>query len=257
MLLRDAVKGVLQEAIEHEISLKLLNTWAPLTLWYQACHTILKVSSFEPFLQGNRLSEQSLKMCLSKHPTYGDIIQSFDAVSNQTGICKITIGRDVFLYITRNKQALPDQPSIDQTFHSRVEETTAIFQRSLRRFGRSLVDVDEEEDQTRNKRRKTGNPNSAADHVVVAATDEESGGRAASSTADDEDDDGVAADPYWDSMDARNLFGARPQDVNVIATIKRKTDILQIANQQVKGYKLVIEGGDPKDECTESDSDEC
>jgi hypothetical protein len=59
MFLSDIItKGVLEEAIEHEISLKLLNTWAPVTLWYQACHTILQGSSFEPFLQGNRRSDK-------------------------------------------------------------------------------------------------------------------------------------------------------------------------------------------------------
>jgi hypothetical protein len=98
------------------------------------------------------MSEKNFKRCLSQHPTYGDIIQSFDSVSNQTGILKITIGLDVFLYITHNKETLPDQPSIDQSFRTRVEETTTIFQRSLRRHGKCLVVVHVDEGQARNKR---------------------------------------------------------------------------------------------------------
>ena len=59
MFLSDVItKGVLDAANEHEISLKLFNTWEPVTLWYQPCRTILQGSSFEPFLQGNRMSDK-------------------------------------------------------------------------------------------------------------------------------------------------------------------------------------------------------
>jgi hypothetical protein len=59
-----------------------------------------------------------------------------------------------------NKEALAaDQPSIDKTFHTRVEDTRTIFQRSLRRFGRRIIlDLYDDEGQTtrKKKRRRTG-----------------------------------------------------------------------------------------------------
>ena len=204
-----------------------------------------------------------------------------------------------------NKEALPaDQPpSIDKTFHTRVEDTRTIFQRSLRRFGRRIVlDLYDDEGQTtrKKKRRRTRSEDYDDNEPAISTTtssadklaaEKSAGGRDAASTSSTTADKGAATaaaagdpywdsldarnlfgastssttadmgartaaaagDPYWDSLDARNLFGARPQDLNVRATIQRKISILQNANQQVKGYKIVIEGGDPLDECTESD----
>jgi hypothetical protein len=198
---------------------------------------------------------------LSQHPAYGDIIQSFDAVRNQTGILKIQIGRDIFLYVTHNKETLPDQPSIDQTFHTRVGETKTIFQKSLHSLlGRSLRHVVVDEGQTRSKRRKTTgsedieHPFETQPGPVVEEEPRNSSDLGMAAVGGSGAAPGGGTDPpYWVSLDARNLFGARPQDVSDMATIQRKIEILQNANQRVKGYKLIIEGGDPKDQCTESD----
>ncbi len=54
---------------------------------------------------------------------------------------------------------------------------------------------------------------------------------------------------YWDSTDARKLFGALPEDENVITTLEQKISKLKASNQTAEGYQDVIEGRDPQDAC--------
>jgi len=56
---------------------------------------------------------------------------------------------------------------------------------------------------------------------------------------------------YWDSTDAKKLFGARPDDENVLTTLERKIDILKASNQTAEGYRCVIFGRDPHNICTQ------
>jgi len=41
---------------------------------------------------------------------------------------------------------------------------------------------------------------------------------------------------YWDSTDARKLFGALPEDENVITTLEQKISKLKASNQTAEGY---------------------
>jgi len=54
---------------------------------------------------------------------------------------------------------------------------------------------------------------------------------------------------YWDSTDAKKLFGARPDDENVLTTLEQKIDILKASNQTAEGYRCVIFGRDPRNIC--------
>jgi hypothetical protein len=73
MLLRDAIKGLLDETKHHEVASELLGCWAPVYLWYQeACgSTIEKQSAYEPFL-GNGA------------PYYAELQYMPDATKNTT-----------------------------------------------------------------------------------------------------------------------------------------------------------------------------
>jgi len=55
---------------------------------------------------------------------------------------------------------------------------------------------------------------------------------------------------YWDSTEAKKLFGARPDDENALVTLERKIEKLKAGNQTVEGYRNLIFGRDPGDECT-------
>ena len=65
MLLKDAIKGLWEETIQHEIASVLLNRWVPLQLWYTACNSIVAESAYEPFFNQKKLSEGHFSTCLS------------------------------------------------------------------------------------------------------------------------------------------------------------------------------------------------
>ena len=56
---------------------------------------------------------------------------------------------------------------------------------------------------------------------------------------------------YWDSKEAKKLFGAQAGDLNVLSTLNRKINKLKACNQSCEGYKGIISGGDPHDACTQ------
>jgi len=55
---------------------------------------------------------------------------------------------------------------------------------------------------------------------------------------------------YWDSTNAKNLFGAHPDDRNAYVTLKRKIQKLKVGNQTSEGYKDLVHGNNPNDACT-------
>jgi len=61
----------------------------------------------------------------------------------------------------------------------------------------------------------------------------------------------LAEQSYWDSPESRKLFGASDDDHNTLVTIKHKIEILRSINQKVDGYRMVVEGRDPRDVCTQ------
>jgi hypothetical protein len=120
MLLRDAIKGLLDETKHHEVASELLVRWVPVYLWYQACSAIAKQSACELFL-GNSLTMQNFNTtCLTQHNTLRNMVH-FD---NTMGDYKITVGRKVYRYITKEEQpVLSVQPFIDPTFWADIEDT--------------------------------------------------------------------------------------------------------------------------------------
>jgi len=56
---------------------------------------------------------------------------------------------------------------------------------------------------------------------------------------------------YLESTDARNLFGAYSEDENAQQTLQRKIAKLKAGNQTAEGYRMIVEGRDPHDACTQ------
>ena len=251
MLLRDAVKGLFEETIQHEIVRSLLEIWIPVELWYEACHAIMIQSPYQPFLHENKLTLREFKACLSRHTSYRGIIESFRREDNETGIFKVTVGRDIYLYITQQKIThLPAQPAVNQTFYAQAENAARNFQRSLRHFGRKLDIKYLDPEPSRNVRRKIDTQQETEESEVeggVQGHDHELMVEAPAPAAAAE----VHA-VYWESPEAIKLFGAQPGDENAWVTVNKRIEILQNVNQDLNGYKLVIEGGDPHNECTET-----
>jgi len=54
---------------------------------------------------------------------------------------------------------------------------------------------------------------------------------------------------YWDSTDAKKLFGANLDDENTLKTLEQKIELLKAGNQTVEGYQSLIDGRDPHDLC--------
>ena len=206
---------------------------------------IEKESPYQPFLgKDGLLVERTFSSCLSRFSYYKHSICDFDPKTNLTGIFKTTVGRQVFLYITHQKDFAPEQPFIHPHFWVRIEETTTQFQRSLRRFGRA-ANTDHPDPNSRNVRRKMGGILQEAE--VADHSAEQDHGLVV------HDNIVTAPNPYWESTEAMKLFGARPDDENAYETLLRRMQKLQHVNQCVHGYKTIIEGGDPRNECTESD----
>jgi hypothetical protein len=247
----DTIKALLEECIQHEIASKLLHHWVPVTLWYQACATILPQSPLQSLFgeKGGLLLERDFNTCLSRHYCFKDILHFLDPIMNTTGIFKIMVSRKVLLYVTDDKgNVTPSHPRIDPPFRAQVEETTKKFLRSLRQYGRGPLDVMDNNNlsQSRNVRPKL-HPQEEDKRTESAGPSEEvpvENKRAAMPP-------GLFS--YWESSEARKLFGSRPDDSDAHVTLLRRIQLLQNVNAHVHGYKLVIEGGDPKNECTESD----
>ena len=244
------MKGLLEETIVHKIGRKLLNNWVHVSLWSKACFAIAHESSFKEFFEENKqLSpEPTLKRCLSKDP-FGAILEVFTSVPfvvNKSGIFMLTIGREKYLYIT-DKRGLfaPVQPIIDSVFWDQVNDTKTKFGRSLRPLTRrhSLLDIGDIDPAIESEQMRLDI------HVGAEGPPHEE-------EHDNDGDDGdiLLGDPFWESSEARKLFGARPMDSDAQVTLKRKIEHLKIINQQKKiGYKLIIDGGDADNECTETD----
>ena len=258
MLQRDAIKGLLEETIALPISKTLINNWAPLSLWCEACRVVVVESSYRVFLEGNRLLDGLFKVCLTKHPCYGAILQVFTAdpfVVNKTGIFLTTIGRTTYLYITEQKGShAPASPVPDSVFHAQVNDTTKKFERILRRFQRSYDHSTEEHTEppvpSRNIRRRLNNETEEEEPPPQQEEEEDArAGGAGGVTVEN-----VVVDPFWESSEARKLFGAQPTDLNARITLERKIELLKLCNHHKKtGYKLILDGGDAKDECTTAD----
>jgi len=64
-------------------------------------------------------------------------------------------------------------------------------------------------------------------------------------------DDASSHSVYWDSTNAKNLFGAHPDDRNAHVMLKWKIQKLKAGtNQMPEGYRDLIHGNDPNDACT-------
>jgi hypothetical protein len=95
--LHDTIKALLEECIAHDISAKLLHCWAPVKLWYDACNSIMPKSPLGPslFEEPGGLTEKNFNYCLSRHVAYRQTLESFDVITNETGIYKINLDRDM------------------------------------------------------------------------------------------------------------------------------------------------------------------
>ncbi len=56
---------------------------------------------------------------------------------------------------------------------------------------------------------------------------------------------------YWESPEARKLFGALDGDQDGLVAINQKIEKLHSVSQKVDGYHNVIEGRDPCNTCTQ------
>jgi len=56
---------------------------------------------------------------------------------------------------------------------------------------------------------------------------------------------------YWYSTEERNLFGAQQDDETALQALQRKILKLRAGNETADGYKMLIEGGDPHNACTD------
>ena len=242
----DTIKALLEECISHEISAKLLHRWVPVKIWFDACLKIAPQSQLRPSLGESGLEEKNFNSCLSRHAAYRKTVESFDLIINSTGIFKIKIGKKYFLFITQQKgQFSPQQPVIGKQFWEAVKETEKQFLRSLRRF-----DVEFTNPPDAQRRRLAVEPaeeeEGKEEEVVVVETND--------NNQEEEDEEEILVDPFWSSLDARKLFGARPTDPDASVTLRRKINTLKIINHQKKeGYKLIIDGGDALNECTAAD----
>jgi hypothetical protein len=241
MNFREAVKGLIEEAIHHDVASRLLDRWSPFQLWYQACHSIVSVSAFQPFFDGKDLLERHVKCCLTQDCNFGDILHSFYVKTNRTGIYKITVGKEIFLYITKQKgEHAPQQPFIDSRFKVDIEETRTRFRQNFRRFGQ--LDNIDPPNESRNVRRRLNNNgteevNNEERVSVVEVVEEE-----------------TVVDPFWESTEARKLFRARTTDPDARVCQTRKIEQLHLVNLHKKtGYKLILDGGDLHNECTNLD----
>jgi len=61
----------------------------------------------------------------------------------------------------------------------------------------------------------------------------------------------VSSVTYWESPEARKLFGASDGDKDALVTINRKIEKLRAVNQKLDGYRNVVEGRDPHNKCTQ------
>jgi len=62
----------------------------------------------------------------------------------------------------------------------------------------------------------------------------------------------LSAQTYWNSTEARHLFGSQTGDKNACLTLNQKIEILKSVNQKVAGYHNVIKGHDPHNVCTQA-----
>ena len=162
---------------------------------------------------------------------------------NSTGIYKIKVGKKHFLYINPQKGVSPpQQPVIDKKFWSTVKETETQFVRSLRRFDVNLTVPPD----VQRRRLAVEAPQEEEEEVEVVED--------YNNNQDEDDENQFSHEPFWSSNDARKLFGALPTNRDASVTLRRKIATLKVINHQKKdGYKLVIDGGDPLDECTAAD----
>jgi hypothetical protein len=241
----DTIKALLEECISHEISAKLLHRWVPVKIWFHACLKIAPQSQLRPSLGESGLEEKNFNSCLSRHAVYRQTVESFDLIINSTGIFKIKIGKKYFLFITQQKgQFSPQQPVIGKQFYEAVKETEKQFLRSLRRFDFEFMNPPDA--QRRRLAVEPAEEEGKEEEVVVVETND--------NNQEEEDEEEILVDPFWSSLDARKLFGARPTDPDASVTLRRKINTLKIINHQKKeGYKLIIDGGDALNECTAAD----
>jgi len=59
----------------------------------------------------------------------------------------------------------------------------------------------------------------------------------------------VSSVTYWESPEARKLFGASDGDEDALVTINQKIEKLRAVNQKLDGYCNVVEGRDPHNKC--------
>jgi len=273
MHLRDAIKGVLEEAIQNdEISERLRHRWVPLSIWTEACCSIMATSTYKPYFDVEyKLSEGALRRCLATHTSWGPILEVFSPRINQTGIFKIAKGRNVYLYVTNPKEMTPKQPIMDPEFDASAMDHEMAKQEqcreeSLDRFGHngedgpSLLAINDE----KNAQEKVNDTSDPAAYKRPEEADSSMEICSCSNASPERIEDEVvlrkkekkmmmAKDPYWESTEARKLFGARSTDNDVRMTLKRKIQRLKLANARSDGYKFVLQGGDPNNECTIQD----
>jgi len=62
----------------------------------------------------------------------------------------------------------------------------------------------------------------------------------------------MSSETYWNSSEARKLFGASDSDQDSLVMLNRKIEKLYSVNQMVDGYQAVIHGHDPQYICMQS-----
>lgn len=273
--LYDFVYPILEATIKHDVSNKLVETWVPSKLWYDACR-------YGPFLKrygegvfgggggddNPEFKHATFMSCLTKHTAYNDKLEIFDATENKTGIYKRSVGKKVFLFVTRRSGFVPDPPFANSHWAKEIETNATKIATSLERYlslrssGRlkneddqqeQHNDDDEEEDEVGDDEedddaRHSHHPDGADNQTVDIGGDGAGGMHQEQQQQQKE-----LVFSYWESSEARKLFGSKLEDVDTRETLLRKIERLATANEETDGHKELIEGGDKKNECTPTD----
>jgi len=219
----DLVRRAFQKLpMRHPVG-RLLHRW----LSAEICVKAIKISRYlDNKYIANMLDTIKFNRAMAQSHVWGQLMEYFDG-TNITGIWRVAYGRKYYYMISTPGKQIPYPQNIGKAWAKEVQAQETNLLRCTRSLGEAALEensipakrlhqVPEEEMQTM----------PAVHHM--------------------------SSETYWDSSEARKLFGAFDGDQNVLITLDRKIEKLCSVNQTVDGYQSVIHGHDPQNICTQS-----
>jgi len=251
--LNDSVASLLQATIKHDVSDRLVDTWVPSILWYEACLKSPLMSSYQGiFMEEGKLKfkHASLMSTPTMHPIYLDKVDRFNRAVNKTGVFKVTHGRKTYLFVTRKHDFTPERPCVNVQWTIKVDEDAKKIGISMNRYA-TLWSSSLLNDRNTRQRIESEQTNHADNQTVDGGNGASSGSgfledREEEQNGENNNERKMPATCFWESLEVRNFFGTRDEDTTVKDTLCRKIDVLGTANGELDGYKEVIEDGDQK-----------